>query len=253
LGITNDKSLGIVMKLHTLFAAVSSIALLSVSAQAADMAVRAARAPAPSLFAPVPISMWNGLYIGVNGGGGWGTSDHTWTINGLGGSTGDFDVSGGLIGITAGVNQNMGSWIWGVEADIDGANIQGSQSFAFGAGLGGATLTSKLESLGTVRGRIGLNEGSWFPYVTGGLAAGSVRGTAAFGTVIGLGGTLSDAQMRYGWTIGGGVEYQFTPALSLKGEYLYVDLGNQNNMLFDQVNFTTSIFRGGLNYKLNLQ
>jgi hypothetical protein len=43
------------------------------------------------------------------------------------------------------------------------------------------------------------------------------------------------------------------PALSLKGEYLYVDLGNQNNMIFDQVNFTTNIFRGGLNYKLNLQ
>ncbi len=241
------------MKLRTVFAAISSIGLLSVSAQAADMAVRAARAPAPSLFAPVPISMWNGLYVGVNGGGGWGTSDHTWTINGLGGATGDFNVSGGLIGITAGVNQNMGSWIWGVEADIDGANIQGSQSFAFGGGLGGATLTTKLESLGTVRGRVGLNEGVWFPYVTGGLAAGSVRGTAAFGTVVGLGGMLSDAQMRYGWTIGGGVEYQLTPALSLKGEYLYVDLGNQNNMLFDQVNFTTNIFRGGLNYKLNLQ
>ena len=80
-----------------------------------------------------------------------------------------------------------------------------------------------------------------------------MRGTAAFGTVVGLGGTLSDAQMRYGWTIGGGIEYQITPALSLKGEYLYVDLGNENNMLFDQVNFTTSIFRGGLNYKLNLQ
>jgi opacity protein-like surface antigen len=32
----------------------------------------------------------------------------------------------------------------------------------------------------------------------------------AFGTVVGLGGMLSDAQMRYGWTIGGGVEYQLT-------------------------------------------
>ena len=39
---------------------------------------------------------------------------------------------------------------------------------------------------------------------------------------------------------------------TLKAEYLYVDLGNQNNILFDQVNFTTSIFRVGANYKLNL-
>ena len=36
--------------------------------------------------------------------------------------------------------------------------------------LGAATLTSKLESLGTIRGRVGLNEGCWYPYVTGGLA-----------------------------------------------------------------------------------
>jgi outer membrane immunogenic protein len=81
---------------------------------------------------------------------------------------------------------------------------------------------------------------------------GSVRGTANFGTAIGLAGVLSDAQMRWGWTIGAGVEYQLSPAWSVKAEYLYVDLGNDNTMLFDQVNFTTSIFRAGPNYKLNL-
>jgi outer membrane immunogenic protein len=170
----------------------------------------------------------------------------TATIAGLGIATGDFNVSGGLVGVTAGVNQNMGSWIWGVEADISGADIQGSSTFVF-PGVFGATLTSKMESLGTVRARAGLNEGFWYPYVTGGLAFGSVRGTAAFG-----GGTLSDAQMRWGWTIGAGVEYQLNPVWTLKAEYLYVDLGNTNNMLFDQVNFTTNIFRVGANYKLNL-
>jgi outer membrane immunogenic protein len=237
------------MKLRTAFAAIVSVALLSVSANAADMGVRSRRAappPAPSLFAPVPISMWNGLYVGVSGGGGWGTSSHTATLAGFGLATGDFNVSGGLIGVTAGVNQNMGTWIWGVEADISGADIQGTSNIFF-PGAFGATLTSKLESLGTVRGRVGLNEGFWYPYLTGGLAFGSVRGTAAFG-----GGTLSDAQMRWGWTIGAGVEYQLNPVWTLKAEYLYVDLGNTNNMLFDQVNFTTNIFRVGANYKLNL-
>jgi outer membrane immunogenic protein len=247
------------MKFSTILVAIASAAALAVSAHAAhaaDIAVKRARAPAPppppSIFVPTPISMWNGLYVGVNGGGGWGSSNHTATINGLGGSTGDFNVGGGLIGITAGVNQNMGAWIWGVEADIDGADIQGSSSIFFPGGLGGATLTSKLESLGTVRARAGLNEGFWYPYLTGGLAFGSVRGTANFGTNVGLAGTLSDAQMRWGWTIGVGVEYQLNPVWTLKAEYLYVDLGNQNNMLFDQVNFTTNIFRVGANYKLNL-
>jgi outer membrane immunogenic protein len=198
------------------------------------------------LFAPVPIANWNGLYVGVSGGGGWGTSSHTATLAGLGITTGNFDVSGGLIGATAGVNQNMGWWIWGLEADISGADIQGSQTFIF-PGVFGATLTSKLESVGTVRGRVGLNEGFWYPYVTGGLAFGSVRGSAAFGA-----GTLSDAQMRWGWTIGAGVEYALNPVWTVKAEYLYVDLGNTNNLLFDQVNFTTNIFRVGANYKLNL-
>jgi outer membrane immunogenic protein len=82
-----------------------------------------------------------------------------------------------------------------------------------------------LESLGTVRARAGLNEGFWYPYVTGGLAFGSVRGTANFGTNVGLAGTLSDAQMRWGWTIGAGVEYQLNPVWTVKAEYLYVDLG----------------------------
>jgi outer membrane immunogenic protein len=233
------------MKSGTILASIASVALLSASAQAADMAARRHAPPPPppqpSLFAPVPIAMWNGLYVGVSGGGGWGTSSHTATIAGLGAATGNFDVSGGLIGVTAGVNQNMGWWIWGLEADMSGANVEGSQSILFGGGLGAATLTSKLESLGTIRGRVGLNEGFWYPYVTGGLAFGSVRGTANFGTVVGLGGTLSDAQMRWGWTV-----------WTVKAEYLYVDLGNDNNMLFDQVNFTTNIFRVGANYKLNL-
>jgi outer membrane immunogenic protein len=88
-----------VMKFSTILVAIASVAALAVPAHAADIAVKRARAPAPppapSIFAPMPISMWNGLYVGVNGGGGWGSSNHTATINGLGGSTGDFNVGGG--------------------------------------------------------------------------------------------------------------------------------------------------------------
>jgi outer membrane immunogenic protein len=240
------------MKLHAIFATFA--ALLSTSAWAADLAPRAARPrPPPTIFVPRPISTWNGLYVGFNDGAGWGTTDHTLSINGLGvgGSTGDFGVSGGLIGATIGFNQNMGAWIWGGESDLAAANIQGSTSIAFGGGFGGAALTTKLESLGTVRARVGLNEGFWFPYIAGGLAYGSVRGTAAFNTV-GLGGILSDAQMRTGWTIGAGAEFKFNPVWSVKFEYLYVDLGNENNLLGDQVGFGSHIFRTGVNYKLDI-
>jgi hypothetical protein len=64
------------MKFSTILVAIASAAALAVSAHAAhaaDIAVKRARAPAPppppSIFVPTPISMWNGLYVGVNGGG----------------------------------------------------------------------------------------------------------------------------------------------------------------------------------------
>ena len=62
------------------------------------------RRPAPALRsgppqrAPVfmPVYNWTGFYVGINGGGGWGT--RRWD------STGRFDVSGGLVGGTIGYN-----------------------------------------------------------------------------------------------------------------------------------------------------
>ena len=44
-------------------------------ANAADLAVP----PAPPLIVPAPVLSWTGPYVGLNGGGGWGTTDHTFT------------------------------------------------------------------------------------------------------------------------------------------------------------------------------
>jgi outer membrane immunogenic protein len=59
--------------------------------------------------------------------------------------------------------------------------------------------------------------------------------------------TAADTQTRFGWTAGGGVEYAFTNNLSGKVEYLFVDLGSQNQIIVDNVKFTTNIVRGGVN------
>ena len=50
-----------------------------------------------------PYYNWTGLYVGINGGGGWGTAN--WN------STGDFDVSGGVVGGTVGYNWQFGTWV----------------------------------------------------------------------------------------------------------------------------------------------
>jgi len=65
------------------------------------------------------------------------------------------------------------------------------------------------------------------------------------------GGSISNA----GWTVGAGVEVGVVSNVSLKAEYLYVDLGNFNCGLNcglapgSNVTFTTNIFRGGANLR----
>ena len=65
-----------------------------------------------------------------------------------------------------------------------------------------------------------------------------------------------------GWTIGGGAEMRLGSNWSLKGEYLYYDLGDETvvarrvGFIANDTNFVTSRFestghiaRGGINYK----
>src|SRR5258707_15542015 len=65
-----------------------------------------------------PYYNWTGFYVGVNGGGGWGSA--SWD------STGSSDVSGGLVGGTIGYNWQFGTWVIGLEGDIDWAKNKGS-------------------------------------------------------------------------------------------------------------------------------
>ena len=89
-----------------LMAAAALVAFaLSGIANAADLALP----PAPPLIVPAPVLSWTGPYVGLNGGGGWGTTDHTFTgvAAGLSASTGNFKITGGLAGGTWGYNYQM--------------------------------------------------------------------------------------------------------------------------------------------------
>src|SRR5262249_58963505 len=98
----------------------------------------------PLTKAPVyqPFYNWTGFYLGINGGGAWGTSK--WD------STGEFDISGGVFGGTAGYNWQTGPWVFGLEGDVDGTRIKGHTAVA--CPLGCETRNSWLP---TARGPIG--------------------------------------------------------------------------------------------------
>ena len=106
--------------------------------------------------------------------------------------------------------------------------------------------------LGTVRARAGYAWDRVLFYGTGGAAFGDLQAAA--------GALPFSSSTQVGWTAGGGVEYAFTPNLTAKVEYLYVDLGNQSCAAANcvsasgigpvtTVSLTENIVRAGINYK----
>ena len=82
-------------------------------------------AQAPAAYVPVvaPVYNWSGIYIGINGGYGFGSTD--WSPSGFTGP-GTFNTNGGLVGGTAGFNFQSGSVVYGIEGDWDWAGIKGN-------------------------------------------------------------------------------------------------------------------------------
>jgi len=258
------------MKKLTLATAVVA-AMASGSALAADLGRPIVKAPIAPVVAPFN---WSGFYIGINGGGGWGRSRFDFT--GVGTTTGDFDVSGGLIGGTAGFNVQTGSVVWGIEGDIDWSGIRGSNgnrptlpavggfvcNGPIGAGGTGFTCRTQNDWLGTLRGRLGWAAGNFMPYITGGAAFGNVRARIVSDPLLPVFG--GDEETRVGWTAGAGVEWAITPAWSVKAEYLYVDLGTMtcqqqivvggagcSALTTTDVRFQVHTVRAGINYRFN--
>ena len=225
------------------------------------LAIVATKSPALAADLPIPFknempqfsppARWTGFYFGINGGGGLGPTSQTLTVDplitALGVSTtGNYKVSGALLGATLGYNYQAGSWVFGIEGDIDWSSIGGQVT---GPVMGiPATFETQLPWLNTFRGRVGYAFGPFFPYLTGGGAFGSVRATDAI-TIPGSGNVLGGlSDVRLGWTAGAGLEYALNQNWSVKAEYLYVDLGS-DILVLDDVKFSAHLIRGGVNLR----
>lgn len=227
---------------------VVAAAFLSSAALAADMPVKAPPA--------VPVCNWCGFYIGVNGGGAWGTKDTSLTaansavpfyaainIPGVDAAGSDrIRNSGGLAGGQVGYLWQVNKAIIGVEAGIDWMNLRGSRSISllYTAAVPnlGYTINQNVSSdwLATFLGRIGFDMGFWQPYATGGLAVANLKyGFNYTDTVFapGCACAASFSQTKLGYAIGAGVEWKFDPRWSVRGEYLYI--------AFDPLNGTSTV------------
>jgi outer membrane immunogenic protein len=255
-------------------------------------AIAADVAPYPNLPPPSGL-VWTGFYIGANGG--WiGSINNNITnsgtdtyIHGLGAALLHGKIPGSIAlsqngfigGGQMGFNWQIGSlWVLGVEADFDGVSGAKSNATAAFPAVAGVNVpfstvfNRELDTFGTVRGRAGfLSSPGLLWFATGGLAFGESKlGSAFLCALCGpptatqpSTGSLS-SKTAVGWTLGTGVEWRFAPSWSVKAEYLYVNLGSQNNTIsytygaalnrFSTLTSTVSdsdnVARVGLNYQL---
>lgn len=216
-----------------LLAGAAAIALPASAGLAADLPARTPPAP---FVAAVPIFTWTGFYAGVNAGWGWLDNDNN---NGvfipagtfappyagvsgfLGGNAGGND-DGFVLGGQIGYNYQIGSFVLGVETDIQWAdfNVENRTIFAptgFPPSFVPAVFNDDdMEWFGTLRARAGVAFDRVLIYATGGLA-------------------YSDNNT--GWTLGGGVEWALptnflgssAATIGLEGLWVSLDRDDDNN------------------------
>jgi outer membrane immunogenic protein len=224
--------------------------------------------PAPRVYAPPPavvppIFSWTGCYLGIEGGGSWGQSQHTAVGPANAGLpiNNSFNVDGGLFGGTVGCNYQISNVVAGIENDFSWTNASGTTNDIppFNPA---ARSTTKETWLDTLRGRLGFAWDRFFFYGTGGAAFAN-EGV----NVCGISGCVSDSQTRTGWVAGVGGEWAAWTmpggTLTLKVEYLHADLGTGRfinpsvafpgggTIVTRDVRLTDDIFRGGINWKFN--
>ncbi len=227
----------------------TALCLLPVVAMAADMSARAPfKAPVFVTAAP----SWTGFYVGAHAGYGWGdfeASDVDPVFRALIDEDLNHTPDGGVFGLHAGYNYQVGDIVFGVEGDGSYATIKGDVFYDFPL-LGGTFTdqqTSKIDALFSARARVGYAFGPALVYATGGVATARVASTFT-ASLFGQSLSTSDQKWHVGYTVGGGVEYKLAPNWSTRVEYLYSDLGEQTHTV-EPFALTLNVVRVGLTYQ----
>jgi outer membrane immunogenic protein len=213
------------MKKISSFIAAASLAVgLSQAATAADLPRKAPPPPPP------PPPSWTGCYIGANVGGAWGRfevdtagGEFHRTNNGFagGGQFGcdyQFAGSGLVIGF-----RNM--------FDATTNHRDGAFSFVTPAGVGTATADFRNRWFDALTGRIGYSwQWPWLVYLQGGAVWSRITADLTVADPTGA-GAASFSDTKTGWTVGGGVEYRWTPQWSVFVEGNYYDFGTHDHFV----------------------
>ena len=163
-------------------------------------------------------------------------------------TTGNLDGTSYGLGLRGSVDYVTGGWLVGVMGD-----------WTFGGQVAEDDYYStklQMPNLGTLRARAGGTYGAALFYVTGGLAQAQTEFEIDW-----VGSHESQSTWTKGWTIGAGVDYALTDAVSIGAEYLYIGLDDVDYTITDlygqKYHFEQDLdgihsFRLGVNYTFHI-
>jgi outer membrane immunogenic protein len=180
-------------------------------------------------------SDWSGWYVGLNAGGEFGNTKWSDIVvpslpgAGVPGVAVSRSGSGFSGGAQLGINDQMGSWVWGAELSFDAGGLDAIDPACFG-GFGDVTAhcSTRHQWRGDLTGKLGFTLAPDFLlYAKGGgsLADERVKAVSLDRFGVPEGSYLPGDQTNFGWTVGGGGEVALDDYTSLAVEYDYADYG----------------------------
>jgi outer membrane immunogenic protein len=210
-----------------------SFGALAAPALGADLAVKAAP-PAAAVYD------WTGYYVGGFGGYAFGNQN---LVNGplqsYANYTTNWETHGAFGGGNIGGYWQTGQFVWGVQADGLGSNIQGQDNFALTGPVTGAPVNdaNSLKWAASLRAQGGLAVDRLMLYFFGGWAVGSITHTD---TDL-VSGVDTFTNKRNGLVAGGGIAYAATDMIIAKIEYRYYDLGTYSRAAVGSTGLTPNL------------
>jgi outer membrane immunogenic protein len=218
-------------------------------------------------LAPAPARSWDGAYVGLHLGYGFGHNEWRDTFGDLAGVPGGklgVGSEGFLGGIQLGYNWQRGPWVLGIEGEFSGAGINGDVTVNLPPATG--TFTSETNWIASLTGRVGYAfttgaRNNSLVYVKGGAAFADFSHKFVLNGALGPFVFPEQDKVASGYTIGGGLETMLgrNSKWSMRAEYMYYDFGS------DRYQFSHPIFgiarididqqihvsKIGLNYRFN--
>jgi outer membrane immunogenic protein len=190
---------------------------------------------------------WQGSYVGGHAGYRWADANFTspayiFTIpfsqpTFFPARNENYNLNSGIVGVHTGYNFMLSpTFLVGIEGDWTWGSGKDNSSATFIISDGTATRSSEVHLTwqATIRGRLGVVNGQWLFYGTGGVAfihakwSDSLSASPSSTQFPAIAATWSENNTLTGSVFGGGIERMFNPNLIFRLEYLYENFGSFN-------------------------